>query len=207
MIMTRGIIVELPPEGSNIFRVEIPLMGDNTTNEAIFNATLCESPGSYNGFEVGDVVIVHFLDHEMNDAIIMGKLFTSIPEEDKAFILANRLKVTNSVELPSDTRINGLNLGDLTQGVINAGNAIGGGGSLNPDDLRDYVKYVPTERGNDSYLADRIRTMSGEEYDELVINPDLEVDEFNNTLYFLTSPATNVSALSMLGKSSNNEGD
>ena len=189
MIMTRGIIVELPTPPDNHFKVEIPLMSDNTTNEAIFNATLCESPGSYNGFEVGDVVVVHFLDHEMNDAIIMGKLYTSIPEEDKAFILANRLKITNTVELPKDTRIGDSNLGDIAQAVLNVSNVIGNG-SLDPNTLRDFVKYVPIERsGEDDYYADKIRTMSGEEYDALLASQDVDMDEVNNTLYFLTTPA------------------
>ena len=189
MIMTRGIITALPEEGSNIFQVEIPLMEDNTTNQAIFNATLCESPGSYNGFEVGDVVVVHFLDHEMNDAIIMGKLYTSIPEEDKAFILANRLKITNTVELPKDTRIGDTNLSEITEAVLNVSNVIGSG-QFNPDDLRDFVKYTPTERsGEDDYYADRIRTMSGEEYDALFESSDLDREEANNTLFFLTTPS------------------
>lgn len=188
MIMTRGTIVELPPEGSNIFKVEVPLMEDHTTNEAIFNATLCESPGSYNGFEVGDVVIVHFLDNELNDAIIMGKLFTSIPEDDKAFILANRLKITGSVELPNNTKVGNVDLNKLNDAILNVSNAIGGG-SIDPNDLIDFVKYNITERGDSDYYADRIRTMSGEEYDAFMSDQDLDVEEANNTLFFLTSPS------------------
>ncbi len=189
MIMTRGIITALPPEGSNIFQVEVPLMSDNTTNRAIFNATLCESPGSYNGFEVGDVVIVHFLDHEMNDVIIMGKLYTSIPEEEKTYILANRLKVTNTVELPQDTKIGDTNLGDITQAILNVNNVISNGGEFDPNKLSDFVKYNKTERDSEpeGYYAEYIQTMSGEEYDNLTSNISNQ-DEFNNTLFFLTSP-------------------
>ena len=190
MIMTKGIITQLPAEGDNIFKVEIPLMEDNTTNEAIFNAILCDSPGSYNGYEVGDTVIVHFQDHELNEAIILGKLFTEIPEEDKAFILANRLKVTNSVELPPNTRIDGYKLGDVAEAIINVNNVISNNG-VDLNDFKDFVKYVPTEReGEDDYLADKIQVMSGDEYDSLFLSPDLDTDEFNNTLYFLTSPSS-----------------
>lgn len=188
MIMTKGIITQLPAEGDNIFKVEIPLMEDNTTNEAIFNAILCDSPGSYNGYEVGDVVIVHFQDHELNEAIILGKLYTHIPDEEKAYILANSLKVTNSVELPADTRINDFKLGDVAEAIINVNNVISNNG-IDMNELRDFVKYVPTERTGEDYLADKIRTMSGEEYTNLLNSADTDMEEVTNTLYFLTSPA------------------
>ena len=195
MIMTKGIITQLPPEGSNIFKVEIPLMEDNTTNEAIFNAILCDSPGSYNGYEVGDIVIVHFQDHEMNEAIILGKLYTEIPKTDRAYLLANSIKITNTAELPSDTRINSYKLGDVVEAILNVSNVIGNNG-VDLSTLKDFVKYIPTDREED-YFADRIQTVSGDEYDNIYTNPDTDPDEFNNTLYFLTSPS-NISTRSRL---------
>ena len=60
MICTKAYVKELPEEGSNIFKVEVPLMEDNTGTEAIFDALLCTTPGHYKGLEVGDAVSVTF---------------------------------------------------------------------------------------------------------------------------------------------------
>lgn len=186
MILTKGIIVQTPSD-NNIFRVEIPLMGDNTTNEAIFNAVMSGPPGSYNGYEVGDVVIVHFEDEELNNPIILGKLFTGIPENNSAYILANQLKVTNNVELPANTTIGGIRFKDIGALVNNADNVIGGGGQIDEDTLEDFVRWEATQRDAESYFANKIRVCSGEEYDA-ILSEASSISDFDSTLFFLTSP-------------------
>ena len=195
MIMTKAYITELPEEGSNIFKVSVPMMMDNTESDAIFDAVLFNSPGIYNGFNVGDCVVVDFEDDKYDLAFILGKLFVDIPESTTAYGLFNQLNVTGSVVLPEDTRIGKYTPQDifnLYQGVNNGTG--GGGGSLNPDDLKQYVQWTPTERKDPStgedieIFADHIRIMTGEEYDNYKQNPEeFDEEEFNQTLYFLSS--------------------
>ena len=194
MITTKAYVTKVPEDDSNIFTVRVPLMEDNTETEAEFEAILSHSPGIYKGIEVGDCVIVTYEDDKYDTAIILGKLFTEIPENDQAFGLFNQLEVTGSVILPQDTKIGNYTPQDifnLYQGVdMKEG---GGGGSINPDDLRQYVQWTTTERETsedvEEVYADHIRVMTGEEYDTLNSSEseDFDEDEFNHTLYFLSS--------------------
>ena len=144
MIITKAYIKSIPEEGDNIFTVNVPLMADNVNDEAVFDALLCVSPGSYNDYKEGDCVFVGFEDDKYNIAIIFGKLFVNVPEDNDAYGLFNQLNVTGSVVLPEDTKIGNYTPQDifnLYQGVEN-----GTGGSINPDDLKQYVQWTNTER-------------------------------------------------------------
>ena len=194
MLTTKAYVTKVPENGDNIFKVNVPLMMDNTETEAEFEAILSHSPGIYKGIEVGDCVIITYEDDKYDTAIILGKLFTEVPENDQAFGLFNQLEVTGSVILPQDTKIGNYTPQDifnLYQGVdMKEG---GGGGSINPDDLRQYVQWTTTERetskGVEEVYADHIQVMTGEEYDTLNSSEseDFDEDEFNHTLYFLSS--------------------
>ena len=194
MITTKAYVTKVPEDDSNIFTVRVPLMEDNTETEAEFEAILSHSPGIYKGIEVGDCVIITYEDDKYDTAIILGKLFTEVSENDQAFGLFNQLEVTGSVILPQDTKIGNYTPQDifnLYQGVdMKEG---GGGGSINPDDLRQYVQWTTTERetskGVEEVYADHIQVMTGEEYDTLNSSEseDFDEDEFNHTLYFLSS--------------------
>ena len=190
MITTKAYITKVPDEGSNIFSVNVPLMADNVNEEAIFDALLATTPGSYNDFKVGDCVFVTFEDDKYNIAIIIGKLFVDVPKENNAYGLFDQLNVTGSVTLPEDTHIGRYTPQDifnLYQGVNNGT----GGGSINPDDLKEYVQWTITERevlGEvEEIYADHIRVMNGREYDEYIKSEDYDEDLFNHTLYFLSS--------------------
>ena len=193
MICTKAYIKALPEEGSNIYKVEVPLMQDNTGTEAIFDALLCTTPGSYKGLNVGDCVFVDFEDDQYNTAIILGELFTDIPTKSTTYSIINDLKVTDAASLPPNTRF-----GDYTaQDIMNLYNRSGGSGSINPDDLKQYVQWIETEtvdsEGNvgEPIYADKIRVMTGAQYDKLIeelgsegIKEDIN---FINTLHFLLS--------------------
>lgn len=47
MILTKAFIQQLPEKDSNIYKVRIPLMEDNTDTPAIFDAVSCHTPGIY----------------------------------------------------------------------------------------------------------------------------------------------------------------
>lgn len=190
--MTKAYVTELPAEGDNIFKVSVPLMMDNTESDAIFDAILAHSPGIYKGIDVGDCVIVDFEDDKYDTAIILGKLFTEIKDDEMVYGTFNQLNVTGSAVLPEDTKIGKYTPQDffnLYQGVDMKDG--GGTGSLNPDDLKQYVQWTNTERTisgeqTDIY-ADHIRVMTGEEYDAYKESEDFNQDEFDHTLYFLSS--------------------
>lgn len=192
MICTKAYIKSVPEEGSNIFKVEVPLMEDNTGTEAIFDALLCTVPGHYKGLEVGDTVFVEFEDDQYNTAIILGELFTEIPTKSTTYSIINDLKVTDTASLPPNTRF-----GDYTaQDIMNLYNKGGGAGTINDDDLKQYVQWINTETTTSEgdvidVYADKIRVMSGQEYDALIEELGSEgVEEdinFINTLHFLWS--------------------
>lgn len=192
MITTKAYVTEVPEEGSNIYHVRVPLMEDNTETEAEFEAIVSSAPGIFKGIEVGDCVIVDFEDDKYDMAIILGKLFTEVPSSTSAFGLFNQLEVTGSVKLPNDTKIGNFTPQDifnLYQGVENGTG--GGSGTINPEDLKQYVQWTPTEREGseevEEIFADHIRIMTGEEYDALLEDPNLDEELFNKTLYFLSS--------------------
>ena len=189
MITTRAYIVKIPENGDNHFKVRVPFMEDNTGEEAVYDALLCVSPTSYNGYSVGDVVFVTFENNKYNNCIILGKMFTSTPTDSSAYTLTDELKVTGQAYLPPTTKIGEYTAQDLT----NLYNAASNGGTGNLDEtelkkyLKEYVKWVPTERKDkDDFFADKIQVMSGEEFDNIVNTLALT----ENTLYFLTSVPT-----------------
>ena len=202
MITTKAYITEVPSEDSNIYRVRVPLMEDNTETEAEFEAILSHSPGIYKGINVGDCVIVTYEDDKYDTAIILGKLFTEIPESENVFGKFDQLEVTGNVILPQDTKIGNYTTQDifnLYQGVdMKEG---GGNGSINPEDLKQYVQWYPTERKDEStqevteVYADHIQIMTGDEYDAFFTNGvfndknkyEMSKEDFINTLFFLTS--------------------
>ena len=193
MITTRAYIVKIPENGDNHFKVRVPFMEDNTGAEAIYDALLCVSPTSYNGYSVGDVVFVTFENNKYNNCIILGKMFTTTPTSSSAYTLTDELKVTGQAYLPPTTKIGEYTAQDLTNLYNAASN--GGTGNLDEDELKkhlkEYVKWVPTEResaeGSVDFFADKLQVLSGSEFDDLVANSNL----VENTLYCLTSvPAT-----------------
>lgn len=189
MILTKAYIKELPNESSNFFKVEVPLMSDNTQNDAIFDALLCSDPANYNGYNVGDAVFVHFEDQRYNDCVILGKLFTEIPEENNAYVLTNELKVTGFASLPASTKIGDYTAGDITNlynATLNSGK-----GEVDEEDLKQYVQWVNTQREDIEYYANKIRCVTGEEYDKIINHePPFEDEDdemIEKTLYFLST--------------------
>ncbi len=133
-MILKAFIKELPEQGKNIYKVRIPFMEDNTNHEMVFSALLCNQPGEYNGYKVGDCVYVIFENDKMDVPVIMGKLYTGADEKIENYHVVNNLNVTGTVTLPSNVKIGGYTTNDLfelTQGSNNSS----GGASL------DYILY------------------------------------------------------------------
>lgn len=124
MLLTKAFITKLPDEGFNIYQVRVPLMEDNTQREAIYNATCCASPGTFNAYQVGDCVYVDFEDEEITTAVIMGKLVKSENEEENnVYTSINDLNVTGRTVLPEDTTIGGYTISNLVSMINTASNS------------------------------------------------------------------------------------
>ena len=106
-MITKAVIRALAREGSNYFRVYIPLLRTAADDEedAIFNATLCSISGIKYDLKVGDVVFVGFEDNYYDKPVILGKLFLNKDEEITTQITVKTLKVTDKSQLSKDTSI------------------------------------------------------------------------------------------------------
>jgi len=112
-MILKGYIKSLPSKGSNIFRVRIPFLEDNTSREMIFDSLLCNQPGEYAGYEVGDCVFVIFENDKLNTPVILGKLFVEENKNVKTHHIVNDLEVTGNVILPDNTMVGGYTIEDI----------------------------------------------------------------------------------------------
>lgn len=198
MITTKAFITKIPEEGSNMFQVRVPLMEDNTQSEALFDALLCNSSNSeFNNYHVGDCVFVDFEDDKYNTAIILGKLYTEQKEESTSYNVINNLKVTGAATLPEDTIFgNKYSVRDFFS-LYQGGTGGGGTGTINPEDLKQYVQWKafehtdPDTQETEEWFGNRLMVMSGEEFDKYSDpeqNPDWDDNVDGNTFFFLSSP-------------------
>ena len=139
-MILKGYIKKLPDQGDNIFKVRIPFLEDNTNSEMVFDALLCNQPGIYYGYKVGDCVFVSFENDKLDTPIILGKLFINVKDKDDGsatYHLVNELTVTDTINLPENTKIGNYSAADffkLYQKInnvvsdLNAGNLSGGSG-------------------------------------------------------------------------------
>lgn len=108
-MLAKGIIQSIN-FSSNTCIVRVPLFETagneyKCENESIFSIP----PGVFNGYKVGDVVIVGFDAGNEGYPIILGKLYTGANDESKITGGAgqfNDLIVTNSAKLPANIEIN-----------------------------------------------------------------------------------------------------
>ena len=121
-MILKAYITEIPKIGDNIYKVRIPFMEDNTTNEMVFDALLCRQPGTYYGYKVGDCVFVSFENDKLDVPIIFGKLFVDIDEDEPTFQIVNDLRVKDKIDMPDNTTLGGYSSTDifmLTQKAVN----------------------------------------------------------------------------------------
>ena len=79
-MVTKGIIKSIDLLG-NTCTVHIPFFETAGNDQIIETATVSNTPGSYNGYKVGDVVYVAFEDGSMSNPVIIGKLYLGTEKE------------------------------------------------------------------------------------------------------------------------------
>lgn len=119
MIM-KGIIIEQLKgivDGNEIltnrYNVRIPILEAQGSNDkAILECGLCYQPGNVLGYYPGDVVYVGFEQDNLNQGLILGKLYTTDNVEGRSESNPYNLIVDNNAVLPYDTLIDGMNVVD-----------------------------------------------------------------------------------------------
>lgn len=106
-MITKGIITAIDFTG-NTCTVRMPFF-ETANNDPITGiATVSNTPGSYNGYKVGDVVWVAFENGQMDTPVILGKLYLGIENEKAdprgAFSIEN-INITKSATMPADSKL------------------------------------------------------------------------------------------------------
>lgn len=115
-MITKGLIQSID-FSSNTCIVRLPFFetAGNPTEMAL-QATFAITPGIFNSYKVGDVVQVAFENGEINNPVVVGKLFLGGQKESvepRGSATFNSLEVAQSATLPLDTKFK-LNIGDTT---------------------------------------------------------------------------------------------
>lgn len=105
--------IEGLPQNDNHFLVRIPKLEDNTTKEFVLSALLCNQPGEYANYKVGDVVFVEFEDNLLDVPVILGKLYTGVEDDSRGYFKIDRLEVANHFEMPDNSTLGGYSVKDF----------------------------------------------------------------------------------------------
>ena len=103
-MVTKGIITSIDFNG-NTCQVRIPLFETAGNDPIIGTAVVSNTPGSYNGYKVGDVVLVAFEDGKMQNPVIVGKLYLGAAKEKqdpRGTINVETTTASKSASLPAD---------------------------------------------------------------------------------------------------------
>lgn len=113
-MITKAEVQEILRE-TNQLRVRIPIFESaGITKQAIIDANICYTPGNVELYAVGDIVYVGFENNNINNPVILGKLYQGKENEASTFSYSNSLEVTNKTILSSDTTIGDLGYTELS---------------------------------------------------------------------------------------------
>ena len=120
-MITLGYITKRLEVGQNLIEVRLPVFEQpgmpfsGGSVSSIFRANICCSPGTVNVYDVGDCVVVGFLDNHMENPIILGKLYTASTPDETPTNTTNSasLVVTDKAVLPMNTTIGSIGFNDL----------------------------------------------------------------------------------------------
>lgn len=113
-MITTGLIKEINISDkihkNNLYKVEIGIFktpGDVSENNGIYTCTSCLPGGINNVYNVGDRVYIGFINNEIGQPTILGKIYMGLPDniesESRGYNFINSLNVTSSATLPINT--------------------------------------------------------------------------------------------------------
>lgn len=121
-MITVGTIKNKEYDSNNIVIYTITLSifkaaGSTTTPE--FKSTCCVNPGTYEPYNIGDIVYVGFVNNSLEAPVILGKILKAIPttsnETSSTYQYLNSLEITDKVVLPQNTKIGELSYSDISK--------------------------------------------------------------------------------------------
>lgn len=120
-MITLGYITKRLEVGQNLIEVRLPVFEQpgmpfsGGSVSSVFRANICCSSGTVNIYDVGDCVVVGFLDNHMENPIILGKLYTASTPDETPTNTTNSasLVVTDKAVLPMNTTIGSIGFNDL----------------------------------------------------------------------------------------------
>ena len=121
-MITKAIVLN-KINNSNKYLVRIPIFetftntssSDNLTNAAIFEATYAYQPGNTDGIVPNDVVYVGFENNDLNEVVILGKLYLGEEGSATSHQNVNTLTVNGSTNLNGHVKINGIDVSVINE--------------------------------------------------------------------------------------------
>lgn len=106
-MITKGIIQSIDFAG-NTCEVRMPLFEHGDNIDVVSTATISNTPGSYNGYKVGDVVYVAFENGITDNAVVIGKLYLGAEKEKadpRGVVNVESSTASKTASLPFDTNL------------------------------------------------------------------------------------------------------
>lgn len=123
-MLTKGIILNRVV-GDNKYMVRIPILESAGDKEISRVASILSlTPGIYESYDEGDVVVIGFENHSAYNPVILGKLMMDGDSSARGFANLLDLEAKNSAKLPKNTTIGGYDMSSINKTISVLGDRI-----------------------------------------------------------------------------------